>query len=158
MAGLPRAAGAPLSTFLVPESRSAGLDAVVAGRMGLWQLSCWERGTSLLGRRHNYPTSFHHCRSTSPDLLPSLVHPPFLEHYLPCKSTPAYLMLLPFILVPAVCYFTGGAAKPCANSGQTLLHCDLLRLETSLGTSGIAAFWKSRHHIKLSSADSSYRL
>lgn len=71
MAGLPRAAGAPLSTSLVPESRSAGLDAVVAGRMGLWQLSCWERGTSLLGRRHNYPTSFHHCRSTSPDLLPS---------------------------------------------------------------------------------------
>lgn len=91
--------------------------------LGPQQLSCWERGRLLSGsRRHDCPNSFHHYRSTSPNLLPSLVRPPLLYHYFPWKSIPASLMLLPLILGPATFDFTGGAEKPWANSGQTLLH------------------------------------
>lgn len=97
---------------------------VMAGLgLGPGQLSCWQRGRSLSGsHRHNCPDSFHHCRSTSPGLLPSLVQPHLLYFYFPCKSILASLVLLPLILCPAIFDFTGGAEKPWTNSGQILLY------------------------------------
>lgn len=128
---------------------------MVRWELGPEQLSCWEMERPLSGSsRHNCPNSFHDCRSTSPDFLPSLVHPLLLYHYFPCKSIPASLMLLLLILGTAIFDFQVGAEKPWVNSGQTLLY--VWPLETlDLGTSVIVAFQKSRCGIKLSSVDMS---
>lgn len=111
-------------------------------------LAGWAVAAFLLGKR-NIP--LRKKKAQPPPLLSPCPHPWCIPFSGALFTIPTCLVLLLFILVPGICDFTGDAVEPYANLGKTLSHCVFLRVWTSLGTSGIDAFWKSRCHMKLSS-------